>query len=138
MSYFIYRVPHQFECHSNSTITSTNWTIVGSNMAKFSGILELKRDVLPRLKALNTQTKVTIAKVLYCPQHLDLDYLNTLHLINRQIRRMNKEASGKMSPQPWRVLNRIKRTPCSRRSDTVRVLPGSFSKKNTASTTRKQ
>ena len=128
MSYFIYRVPHQFECHSNSTITSTNWTIVGSNMATFSGILELKRDVLPRLKALNTQTKVTIAKVLYCPQHLDLGYLNTLHLINRQIRRMNKEASGTKSPQPWRVLNRIKRTPCRRRSDTVIILPGSFSK----------
>ena len=144
MSYFIYRMPHQFECHSNSTITSTNWLIGGSKMAKFSGtlgnykilykrggriseilektewlitskqathvildgvqndvrdirhgILELERDVLPRLKALNTQAKVIIADVLYCPQHLDLDYLNTLHLINRQIRRMNKEASGR-------------------------------------------
>ena len=92
------------------------------------GILDLERDVLPRLKALNTQAKVIITEVLYCPQHLDLDYLNTLHLINRQIRRMNKEASGKKSPQPWKVLNRIKRTPCRRRSDTVIILPGSFSK----------
>ena len=180
-------MPHQFECHSNSTITSTNWLIGGSKMAKFSGtlgnykilykrggrigeilektewlitskqathvildgvqndvrdirhgILELERDVLPRLKALNTQAKVILAEVLYCPQHLDLDYLNTLHLINRQIRRMNKEASGKMSPQPWRVLNRIKRTPCSRRSDTKEYYLDPFPKKDTASTTRKQ
>ena len=170
-------MPHQFECHSNSTITSTHWLIGGSKMAKFSGnlgnykilykrggrigeilektewlitskqathvildgvqndvrdirhgILKLEREVLPRLKTLNTQAKVILAEVLYCPQHLDLDYLNTLHLINRQIRRMNKEASGKKSPQPWKVLNRIKRTPCRRRSDTVIILPGSFSK----------
>ena len=151
-------MPYQFECHSNSTITSTHWLIGGSKMAKFSGTLghyqimykrggqieeimektewlitskqathvivdgvqnsvreirednlKLERDVLPRLKALNKQAKVILAEVLYCPQHLHLGCLNTLHMINRQIRRMNKEASGMKSPQPWRVLNMITR-----------------------------
>ena len=69
--------------------------------------LKLERDVLPRLKVLNKQAKVILAEVLYCPQHLE--YINTLHLINRQIRRMNKEASGMKSPQPWRVLNTVTR-----------------------------
>ena len=56
------------------------------------GILKLERDVLPKLKALNTQAKVILAEVLYCPQHLE--YLSTLHMITRQIRRMNKEVTG--------------------------------------------
>ena len=88
--------------------------------------LKLDRDVLPRLKVLNKQAKVILAEVLYCPQHLE--YLNTLHMINRQIRRMNKEASGMKSPQPWRVLNTITRHPDRKRVDTVTILPGSFAR----------
>ena len=61
-----------------------------------NGSLKLEKDVLSRLKVLNKQAKVVLAEVLYCPEHLE--YLDTLHMINRQVRRMNKEASGMDSP----------------------------------------
>ena len=94
----------------------------------WKGNLKLERDVLPKLKALNTQAKVILSEVLYCPQHLHLGCLNTLHMINRQIRRMNKEASGMKSPQPWRVLHTITRHKGRKRSDIVKILPGSFAR----------
>ena len=78
------------------------------------------------MKVLNKKAKVVLAEVLYCPEHLE--YLDTLHLINRQVRRINKEASGMESPQPWRVLNTITRHPDRKRSDTVTILPGSFAR----------
>ena len=84
-----------------------------------NGSLKLEKDVLSRLKVLNKQAKVVLAEVLYCPEHLE--YLDTLHMINRQIRRMNKEASGMKSPQPWRVLNTITRHPERKRADTVTI-----------------
>ena len=168
-------MPHRFECHSNSTTTSTHWLIGGSKMARFSGTLgnykilykrggqieeimektewlitskqathvivdgvqnsvrdiqkgnlKLERDVLPKLKALNKQAKVILAEILYCPQHLE--YLSTPHMINRQIRRMNKEVSGMDSPQPWRALSAIGRDKKRRRVDTVEIFPGSYAR----------
>ena len=91
-----------------------------------NGSLNLEKEVFSRLKGLNKHAKVVLAEVLYCPQHLE--YLSTLQMINRQVRRMNKEASGMKSPQPWRVLNTITRHPDRKRSDTVTILPGSFAR----------
>ena len=67
------------------------------------GTLNLETEVLPRLKALNKRALVVLSEVLYCPEHHQ--YEDTLHLINRQVRRMNREASRLVSPQPWRALN---------------------------------
>ena len=62
------------------------------------GTLNLETEVLPRLKALNKRALVVLSEVLYCPEHHQ--YKDTLHLKNRQVRRMNREASGLASPQP--------------------------------------
>ena len=90
------------------------------------GTLNLEKDVLPRLKALNKRAQVVIAEVLYCPEHLE--YLDTLHLINRQVRRINKEASGLESPQPWRALSSIHRNKNRKKADTITIFPGSFAR----------
>ena len=92
----------------------------------WNGSLNLEKDVLSRLKVLNKQAKVVLAEVLYCPEHLE--YLDTLHMINRQVRRMNKEASGMESPQPWRALNTIHRNKNRKKADTVTIFPGSFAR----------
>ena len=90
------------------------------------GTLNLEKDVLPRLKALNKRAQVVIAEVLYCPEHLE--YLDTLYLINRQVRRINKEASGLESPQPWRALSSIHRNKNRKKADTITIFPGSFAR----------
>ena len=90
------------------------------------GSLKLEKDVLSRLKVLNKKAKVVLAEVLYCPEHLE--YLDTLHMINRQVRRINKEASGMESPQPWRALSSIHRNKNRKKSDTVTIFPGSFAR----------
>ena len=91
-----------------------------------NGSLKLEKDVLSRLKVLNKQAKVGLAEVLYCPEHLE--YLDTLHMINRQVRRMNKEASGMDSPRPWKVLNTIHRNRNRKQADIVTIFPESFAK----------
>ena len=91
-----------------------------------NGSLNLEKEVFSRLKGLNKHAKVVLAEVLYCPQHLE--YLSTLQMINRQVRRMNKEASGMDSPQPWRALNTIHRDKKRKQADTVTIFPGSFAK----------
>ena len=90
------------------------------------GSLNLEKDVLSRLKVLNKRAKVVLAEVLYCPEHLE--YLDTLHLINRQVRRINKEASGLESPQPWRALSSIHRNKNRKKADTITIFPGSFAR----------
>ena len=89
-----------------------------------SGSLNLEKDVFSRLKVLNKQAKVVLAEVLYCPEHLE--YLSTLQWINRQVKRMNREASGMESPQPWKVLNTIFRNKNRKKADTVTIFPGSY------------
>ena len=91
-----------------------------------NGSLNLEKEVFSRLKGLNKHAKVVLAEVLYCPQHLE--YLSTLQMINRQVRRMNKEASGMDSPQPWRALNTIHRDKKRKQADTVTIFPGSFAR----------
>ena len=91
-----------------------------------NGSLNLEKEVFSRLKVLNKQAKVVLAEVLYCPEHLE--YLSTLQMINRQVRRMNKEASGMDSPQPWRALNTIDRDSKRRRADNVTIFPGSYAR----------
>ena len=91
-----------------------------------NGSLNLEKEVFSRLKVLNKQAKVVLAEVLYCPEHLE--YLSTLQMINRQVRRMNKEASGMDSPQPWRALNTIHRDKKRKQADTVTIFPGSFAR----------
>ena len=69
--------------------------------------MNLETEVKQRLKSLNKRALVVLTEVLYCPEHHQ--YEDTLHLINRQVRRMNREASELVSPQPWRALNSIKK-----------------------------
>ena len=90
------------------------------------GTLNLETEILPRLKALNKRALVVIAEVLYCPEHQE--YLDTLHLINRQVRRMNREASGLESPQPWRALNSIHRNRNRKKADHITIFPGSYAR----------
>ena len=91
-----------------------------------NGSLKLEADLLSRLKVLNKQAKVVLSEVLYCPEHLE--YLDTLHMINRQVRRMNREASGMESPRPWRALNAIYQNRNRKQADTVTTFPDSFAK----------
>ena len=88
------------------------------------GILSLEKDIMPRLKALNKRAQVVLAEVLYCPEHLQ--YEDTLHLINRQVRRINREASGLTSPQPWRALNRVDKIRSRKGKKQVEIFPTSF------------
>ena len=69
-----------------------------------------------------------LSEVLYCPEHLQ--YEDTLHLINRQVRRMNREASGLTSPQPWRALNLIKKGKNRKEKKIVEIFPTSFARDN--------
>ena len=90
-----------------------------------NGTLNLETEVLPRLKALNSRAQVVLSEVLYCPEHLHL-YEDTLHLINRQVRRINKEASGLTSPQPWKALSLIRKGKNRKEKKKVEVFPGSY------------
>ena len=90
------------------------------------GTLNLETDVQQRLKALNKRALVVLAEVLYCPEHQQ--YNDTLHLINRQVRRMNREASGLASPQPWRALSSIHRDRSRKKKDQVTIFPGSYAR----------
>ena len=91
-----------------------------------NGSLNLEKDVQSRLKVLNKRAKVVLAEVLYCPEHME--FLDTLHMINRQVRRINREASGMESPQPWRALSSIHRNKNRKKADTVTIYPGSFAR----------
>ena len=90
------------------------------------GTFNLEKEVSSRLKILNKQAKVVLAEVLYCPEHLE--YYPTLQLINRQVKRMNKEASGMDSPQPWKVLSAIYRDSKRKRADSVEIFHGSYAR----------
>merc|ERR1711867_412415 len=65
-----------------------------------SGLISLELDIRPRLKFLNKKAKVVLSEVLYCPEHQE--YVNTLHMINRQIRKMNRIVSRIKTPRPWK------------------------------------
>ena len=93
------------------------------------GTLNLETEVLPRLKALSSRAQVVLSEVLYCPEHLHL-HEDTLHLINRQVRRMNKEASGLTSPQPWRALNLIRKGRNRKEKKQVEIFPASYARDN--------
>ena len=90
------------------------------------GTLNLETEVLPRLKALNKRALVVLSEVLYCPEHQQ--HVDTLLLINRKVRKINREASGLVSPQPWRALNTIKRDRSRRKKDQVTIFPNSFAR----------
>ena len=90
------------------------------------GTLNLETDVQQRLKALNKRALVVLAEVLYCPEHQQ--YNDTLHLINRQVRRINREASGLASPQPWRALSSIQRDKSRKQKDNIIIFPNSFAR----------
>merc|ERR1712082_263006 len=61
---------------------------------------------------------------LYCPEHHKFN--DALNLLNRQVRRLNREASGQASPQPWKVLVSIKRDKGRKQKDKVIVLLDSY------------
>ena len=90
------------------------------------GYLDLETDVLQRLKVLNRRALVVLAEVLYCPEHHQ--FTDTLHLVNRQVRRINREASGLAGPQPWRALCSIQRDRSRKQKDKIIVFPDSFAR----------
>lgn len=90
------------------------------------GHLSLETDVLERLKVLNKRALVVLAEVLYSPKHHQFN--DTQHLVNRQVRRINREASGQASPQPWKVLVSIKRDKSRKEKDKVIAFPDSYSR----------
>ena len=92
-----------------------------------NGTLNLETEVLPRLKLLNKHAQVVLSEVLYCPEHLHL-HEDTLNLINRQVRRINKEASGLTSPKPWKALCEIKKGTKRKEKKKVEVFPGAFAR----------
>ena len=65
--------------------------------------------------------------MLYCPEHLHL-HEDTLNLINRQVRRINKEASGLTSPKPWKALSLIRKGKNRKEKKKVEVFPGAFAR----------
>ena len=91
-----------------------------------SGLISLELDIRPRLEFLNRKAKVVLSEVLYCPKHQE--YVNTLHMINRQIRKMNREVSGIPTPQPWKCLNAIYRDRQRKQADTVVQFPDAYDK----------
>ena len=88
--------------------------------------MNLEVDILPRLKFLNRKAMVVLSEVLYCPEHQE--YVNTLHMINRQIRKMNRVVSGIETPRPWKTLNAIYRDRHRKQADTVVQFPDTFDK----------
>ena len=86
----------------------------------------MEMDVLRRLKSLNKRAVVVLAEVLYCPEHRHFNA--KLHSINRQVRRLNRAASGLASPKPWRVLGEVQRAKNRWHKDRVLVFPNSFSR----------
>merc|ERR1712112_205995 len=90
------------------------------------GHLKLEKQVLQRLKVLNKSAVVVLAEVLYCPEHHRLN--DALNLVNRQVRRLNREASGQASPQPWKVLVSVIRDKGRKRKAQVSILPNAYSR----------
>ena len=90
------------------------------------GHLDMEMDVLTSLKSLNMRAVVVLAEVLYCPEHHH--YNVKLQSINRQVRRINRAASGLASPKPWRALGEVQRAKNRRHKDRVLVFPISFSR----------
>merc|ERR1712121_75950 len=88
------------------------------------GNLKLEEQVLRRLKVLNKSAVVVLAEVLYCPEHHRLN--DAMNLVNRQVRRLNREASGQASPQPWKVLVSVKRDKGRKRKAQVSALPNAY------------
>ena len=86
----------------------------------------MEMDVLATLKSLNTRAVVVLAEVLFCPEHRR--YNVKLLSINRQVRRMNRAASGLASPKPWRALGEVRRANNRRQKDTVLVFPDSYAR----------
>merc|ERR1711873_311954 len=62
----------------------------------------------------------------YCPEHHKFN--DALKLVNRQVRQLNREASGQASPQPWKVLTSIKRDKGRKRKAKVIALPNAYSR----------
>merc|ERR1712240_95140 len=90
------------------------------------GNLKLEDQVLEKLRVLNMSAVVVLAEVLYCPEHQRLN--NALNLVNRQVRRLNRAASGQASPQPWKVLVSVKRDKGRKRKAQVSILPDTYSR----------
>ena len=90
------------------------------------GRLDMEMDVLRRLKSLNRRAVVVLAEVLYCPEHRHFNA--KLFSINRQVRRINRAASGLASPKPWRVLGEVRRAQNRQQKDRILIFPDSFSR----------
>ena len=91
-----------------------------------SGQVSLEGEVLARLKEMNKKAVVVLAEALYCPEHTRHEA--RLHQMNRQISRMNKEASGLESPKPWTVLAKKKRNLNRKKKDVLSIHPDSFAR----------
>ena len=90
------------------------------------GNLKLEDQVLEKLRVLNKSAVVVLAEVLYCPEHQR--FTDALNLVNRQVKRLNRAASGQASPQPWKALASVKRDKGRKRKVQVSILPGAYSR----------
>ena len=88
------------------------------------GKVKLELEVLERLREMNKKAQVVLAEALYCPEHTK--YEARLHHINRQIRRMNMQASGLETPAPWTVLAKKTRNMNRKKRDVLTIFPGAF------------
>ena len=89
-----------------------------------AGRVNLEGEALEKLKEMNKKATAILTEVLYCPEHAG--YEAGLHRINRQIRKMNKIASGLVTPKPWIVLAQKKRNMNRKKKDIMKILPGAF------------
>ena len=89
-----------------------------------AGKINLEGETLEKLKEMNKKATVILTEVLYCPELAG--YEAGVHRINRQIRKMNKTASGLVTPKPWIVLTEKKRNCNRKKKDIMKNLPGAF------------
>ena len=89
-----------------------------------AGRVNLEEEVLDKLKEMNKKATALLTEVLYCPEHTG--YQAGLHRINRQIRKINKIASGLVTPKPWIVLAIKKRNMNRKKKDIMKILPDAF------------
>ena len=89
-----------------------------------AGKVNLEGEALEKLKEMNKKATALLTEVLYCPEHAG--YQAGLHRINRQIRKINKIASGLVTPKPWIVLAQKKRNMNRKKKDIMKILPDAF------------
>ena len=112
-----------------TTVGATHIVIDGlQNSVKelITGRVKFGRDILPKMTEMNKKCKVVLAETIYCPEHREI--FGRIHWINREVRKVNREASGLVGPQPWKALSQLKRPASRKMKAHVKIIDGSFAK----------